>query len=76
MKIIQGKRAWYVISENKKKKFRTESEAVAFAGADKEVEMPMENTDAVREGNLWEQSGSSEEEKAGEETWQEVDDEL
>jgi hypothetical protein len=76
MKVVKGKRAWYVISENKKRKFRTESEAVAFASADKEAEMPMENTDAVREGNLWFESGSSEEEEAGEEAWQEVDDEA
>ena len=77
MEVVRGKRAWYVVSGDNKKKFRTESEAVAFAlGANKEVEMPMENTDAVREGNLWVQSGPSEEEKAGEETWQEVDDEV
>ena len=74
--MIKGKRGWYIVSENKKRKFRTESEAVAFAGADKKAEMLMENTDAVREGNLWFESGTSEEEKAGEEAWQEVDDEL
>lgn len=56
--------------------FDTYEEAVEFEKTlNQEAEEPMEEEDAIWEGNLWEQSRSSEEEEAGEEAWQEVDDE-